>query len=143
MIGALKNHRYRRLSASMEELVPQDHFLRTTDAQYNIITDSKPYLACLQAQINKFGFKVEAVALDAGYFTSYICKKLSERNIFIVMGYRQFGKRNKEVPKIQFKYVEETNVLACPMECILEYKTTDHEGDCTVCPLRKDCFSKK
>ncbi|KGN04081.1 transposase, partial [Clostridium haemolyticum NCTC 8350] len=47
---------------------------------------SEPYLARLQAQIDKFGFKVEAVALDAGYFTGYICKKLSERNIFMVMG---------------------------------------------------------
>ncbi|MBK5494515.1 IS1182 family transposase [Bacillus sp. TH13] len=110
------------------------HFLdhRTTDAKYNIITDtyvtagnmadSEPYLARLQAQIDKFGFKVEAVALDAGYFTGYICKKLSERNIFMVMGY------------------------------ILEYATTDREGychyksnpeDCAVCPLREVCFSKK
>ncbi len=50
------------------------------------MADSEPYLARLQAQIDKFGFKVEAVALDAGYFTGYICKKLSERNIFMVMG---------------------------------------------------------
>ncbi len=140
------------------------HFLdhRTTDAKYNIITDtyvtagnmadSEPYLARLQAQIDKFGFKVEAVALDAGYFTSYICKKLSERNIFMVMGYRRFGKKNKEVPKSQFKYVEEMNAFACPMGCILEYATTDREGyrqykskpeDCAVCPLREVCFSKK
>ena len=137
------------------------HFLdhRTTDAKYNIITDtyvtagnmadSEPYLARLQAQIDKFGFKVEAVALDAGYFTSYICKKLSERNIFMVMGYRRFGKRNKEVPKSQFKYVEEMNAFVCPMGCILEYATTDREGyrkykskpeDCAVCPLREVCF---
>ncbi|MGK9484422.1 IS1182-like element ISBth7 family transposase [Bacillus tropicus] len=140
------------------------HFLdhRTTDAKYNIITDtyvtagnmtdSEPYLARRQAQIDKFDFKVEAVALDAGYFTGYICKKLSERNIFMVMGYRRFGKRNKEVPKSQFKYVEEMNVFACPMGCILEYVTTDREGyrqyksnpeDCAVCPLREVCFSKK
>lgn len=140
------------------------HFLdhRTADAKYNIITDtyvtagnmadSEPYLARLQAQIDKFDFKVEAVALDAGYFTGYICKKLSERNIFMVMGYRRFGKRNKEVPKSQFKYVEEMNVFACPMGCILEYVTTDREGyrqyksnpeDCAVCPLREVCFSKK
>lgn len=139
------------------------HFLdhRTTDAKYNIITDtyitagnmadSEPYLARLQAQTNKFGFKVEAVALDAGYFTGYICKKLSEQNIFMVMGYRRFGKRNKDVPKSQFKYVKEMNVFACPMGCILEYTTTDREGyrqyksnpeDCAVCPLREVCFSK-
>ncbi|KFN03542.1 transposase DDE domain protein [Bacillus clarus] len=140
------------------------HFLDhcTTDAKYNVITDtyitagnvadSEPYLARLQAQIDKFGFEVEAVALDAGYFTGYICKKLSEQNIFMVMGYRRFGKRNKEVPKSQFKYEEETDVFACPMGCILEYATTDREGyrqyksnptDCAVCPLRDKCFSEK
>ena len=140
------------------------HFLdhRTTDAKYNIITDtfitagnvadSEPYLARLQAQVDKFGFQVEAVALDAGYFTGYICKKLSEQKIFMVMGYRRFGKRNKEVPKSKFKYEKETDVFACPMGCILEYTTTDREGyrqyksnpeDCAVCPLRKDCFSAK
>lgn len=69
------------------------------------MADSEQYVVSLQAQINEFGFKVEAVALDAGYFTGYICKKLSERNIFmVVMAYRRFGKRNKEVSKSQFKY---------------------------------------
>ncbi|AJG78052.1 Transposase for IS660 [Bacillus cereus 95/8201] len=92
------------------------HFLddRTTDVKYNIITDTyntagnmvnfDPYLARLQVQIDKFGFKVEAVALDADYFTGYICKKLSEQYIFMVMGYRQFGKRNQAIPKSKFKY---------------------------------------
>lgn len=140
------------------------HFLdhRTTDAKYNIITDtfitagniadSEPYLSRLQTQIEKFGFEVEAVALDAGYFTGYICKKLSEQNIFMVMGYRRFGKRNKDVPRSQFQYESETDVFACPMGCILEYATTDREGyrhyksnpeDCAVCPLRDQCFSAK
>lgn len=68
----------------MRDGKPNDfHFLdhRTTDAKYNIITDtyvtagnmadSEPYLARLQAQIDKFGFKAEAVALDAGYFSKF------------------------------------------------------------------------
>ncbi len=83
------------------------------------MADSKQYLARIQDQIDKFDFKVAAVALVAGYFTGYICKKLSERNICMVMGYRRFGKRNKEVPKSQFNYVEEMNAFACPMGCIL------------------------
>lgn len=162
MMGSLKNHRDERVSVSVEELVLQNHFLRAIEAKYNIITDtyvtagnmadSEPYLANLQAQIDKFGFKVEAVALDAGYFTGYICKKLSERNIFMMMGYRRFGKRNKEVPKSQFKNVEGMNVFACPMGCILEYVTSNREGyrqyksnpeDCAIYPLREVCFSKK
>ncbi len=44
------------------------------------------------------------------------------------------------------------NAFACPMGCILEYATTDHEGyrqyksnpeDCADCPLCEVCFSKK
>ncbi|WP_374058646.1 hypothetical protein [Bacillus sp. SRB3LM] len=42
------------------------------------MTDSEPYLARLQEQINKFGFQVEVVALDVGYCNNYICKKLTE-----------------------------------------------------------------
>ncbi|MCU5408738.1 hypothetical protein OCA16_29965 [Bacillus cereus] len=32
MMGALKNHRNERLSVSVEELVPQDYFLRAIEA---------------------------------------------------------------------------------------------------------------
>ncbi|PFC05568.1 IS5/IS1182 family transposase, partial [Bacillus cereus] len=32
MMGALKNHRDERGSVSVEELVPQDHFLRAIEA---------------------------------------------------------------------------------------------------------------
>ncbi|AOM12147.1 hypothetical protein BTI247_37650 [Bacillus thuringiensis Bt18247] len=138
------------------------HYLdhRTVDAKYNIITDtyitagnmadSEPYLARLQEQMNKFGFQVEAVALDAGYFTNYICKKLTEQRIFMVMGYRRFGKSKQEVPRRFFQYVKQIDKFACPMGCILTYCTTDREGqrqyksnpaDCAVCPLRSGCFS--
>src|SRR5690606_14919608 len=54
-----------------------DH--RTVDGKYNFITDvyvtpgnihdSVPYLERLDRQINRFGFQVEEVALDAGYLT--------------------------------------------------------------------------
>ena len=75
-----------------------DH--RTVDHKYNIITDvhitaanvhdSVPYIERLEHIIEKFGFEqtLEAVALDAGYFTSHICKKLHEKNIFAVIGTR-------------------------------------------------------
>jgi hypothetical protein len=57
-----------------------DH--RTVDHKYNIITDvhitagnihdSVPYVPRLEYIVKKFGFEktLEAVALDAGYFTS-------------------------------------------------------------------------
>ncbi len=73
-----------------------DH--RTTDMKYNIITDayvtpgnvhdSVPYLDRLDHQIARFGFQVEAVALDSGYLTTPICKGLSDRQIFGVIAHR-------------------------------------------------------
>src|SRR5690606_2962621 len=69
-----------------------DH--RTVDGKYNFITDvyvtpgnihdSVPYLERLDRQINRFGFQVEEVALDAGYLTMPICQGLKEREIFAV-----------------------------------------------------------
>ena len=63
-----------------------DH--RTIDLKYNLITDvyvtagnvhdSVPYLDRLNRQMERFGFEVEAVALDAGYLTVPICHGLSE-----------------------------------------------------------------
>ncbi|SFK44478.1 hypothetical protein SAMN05518846_113132 [Brevibacillus centrosporus] len=67
---------------------------------YNIITDvhvtsgnaydSVPNADKLNYQIDKFGFKntIEAVALDAGYFTTPICKALHDRIVFAVIGHR-------------------------------------------------------
>jgi Transposase DDE domain len=67
-----------------------DH--RTVDGKHNLITDvhvtpgnvhdSKPYLARLKRQQGRFGFEVEAVALDAGYLTNPICHALKEQGIF-------------------------------------------------------------
>ena len=74
-----------------------DH--RSVDGKANIITDvhvtpgnvhdSIPYLQRLDRQQKRFGFDVEAVGLDAGYFTAPICKGLNDRDIFGVISYRR------------------------------------------------------
>lgn len=149
----------------MREGKPKGFFFldhRTVDAKLNIITDthitagnisdSEPYWNRLMAQMAKFNFPVEAVAVDSGYFTGYICKKLHEAKIFMVMGYRRFGNQKNVLPKRKFHYVKESDVFACPMGCILSYVTTDREGyrhyksnkeDCSVCPLREQCTTSK
>lgn len=137
-----------------------DH--RTVDAKYNIITDtfvtagnvsdSDPYLERLQVQKEKFNFSVEAVALDSGYFTGHICKHLHEQGIFMVMGYRRFGRKKDILPKRKFHYIKELDAYACPMGCKLTYRTTDREGyrhykptreDCAHCPLLAECTKSK
>jgi hypothetical protein len=70
----------------------------------------------LESIMKKFGFEktLEAVALDAGYFTSYICKKLQEKNIYAVIGGRAFTPVKGLIGKWRIKYDAEKNVYMCP-----------------------------
>ncbi|MCM3270342.1 IS1182 family transposase [Paenibacillus elgii] len=135
-----------------------DH--RTVDHKYNIITDvhitpgnvhdSKPYLERLELQIKKFGFDktLEAVALDAGYYTADICKKLHVRRIYAVIGGRSYTPVKGLIAKWRFKYDKERDLYICPQKQELAYATTDREGYrqyksdpeiCKDCPLLSQC----
>jgi len=67
------------------------------NGKHNIITDthvtagnvhdSIPYLGRLDLQRERFGFAVEAVELDAGYYTAAICYGLEDRGISGVFAY--------------------------------------------------------
>ena len=135
-----------------------DH--RTVDHKYNIITDvhitpgnvhdAVPYLDRLEHLVSKFGFEntLEAVALDAGYFTSHICKQLHEKKIFAVIGSRAYTPAKGLIAKWRFKYNAEKNVYVCPQKHELKYSTTDRNGyrqyrsdpaHCANCPMLKEC----
>jgi transposase len=133
-----------------------DH--RTVDFKHNIITDvhitpgnvhdSLPYLERLDKQIEKFGFDVEAVALDSGYLTTHICKGLQDRKIFAVIGHRRFHPTKGLFSKFKFKYDHEKDVYLCPNNQILPYRTTTRDGyreyasnpkECVDCPLLSQC----
>ena len=133
-----------------------DH--RTVDMKYNIITDvhvtpgnvhdSLPYVERLDRQVNRFGFQVEAVALDSGYLTNPICKSLHDRKIFAVIAHRRFHPTQGLFPKWKFHYDTETNSYTCPNGQQLTYKTTNREGYrhyasnpevCKNCPFLSQC----
>ena len=137
-----------------------DH--RTVDGRHNIITDvhvtagnvhdSIPYLDRLDRQRERFGFEVEAVGLDAGYFTSAICKGLVEREIYGVMPYTRPGGRKDALKKTDFVYDEHFDCYLCPQGEVLEYVTTNRDGyreyksnpeQCRDCPLLKRCTRSK
>lgn len=139
-----------------------DH--RTVDHKYNIITDlhvtagnvhdSVPYIERLEYQIEKFGFKnsLEAVAIDAGYLTSYICKKLQDKKVFAVIGGRAFTPVKGLLAKWRFKYDSEKDVYVCPQKQELAYSTTDRDGYrmykskvdlCRECSLLEQCTRSK
>jgi transposase len=137
-----------------------DH--RTVDFKYNIITDvhitpgnvhdASPYIERLEYQINKFQFNVEAVALDAGYMTTPICKKLQDKKIFTVIGYRRFRCTKGLLAKSKFLFEAERNIYLCPNGQELQYRTTSREGYreyhsdpalCKECPKRAECTRSK
>lgn len=137
-----------------------DH--RTVDGICGIITDSyvtpgnmhdsQPYLSRLDRQRRRFGFKVEAAGLDAGYFTPHICKGLVERNIYGVIGYSRPAHRPGYLRKKDFVYDESSNCYLCPENQILRYRTTTREGYreyvsdpsiCQTCPLLSQCTANK
>ena len=137
-----------------------DH--RTTDMKFNIITDvyvtpgnvhdSVPYLSRLDRQVQRFGFEVEAVALDSGFLTSPICKGLSDRNIFGVIAHRRYHPTTGLFPKWKFTYDKERELYICPNNQVLTYCTTNREGykeyksdskNCENCPLLSQCTRSK
>lgn len=113
-----------------------DH--RTVDGKCNIITDvhvtpgnihdSVPYLERLDRQIKRFDLPVEAVGLDAGYFTSAVCKGIEDRGLYGVMGYRRPTHKKGYFYKREYQYDADSDTYKCPEGQQLIYKTTNREG---------------
>ncbi|WP_370246374.1 transposase [Exiguobacterium sp. SH0S7] len=143
---------------------------RTVDAKHNFIvdvhvtpgnvSDSTVYLARLEHILGRFGYPLEAVALDAGYFTTEIAKALIERGVFGVIAWRRFGViawrrfggKKGMFRRTSFKYVSEEDVYVCPAKQRLTYRTTDRHGYhhyasdpavCKNCPLLEKCTSNR
>lgn len=113
-----------------------DH--RTVDGRCNIITDvyvtpgnvhdSIPYLSRLDRQRDRFGFDVEHVGLDAGYFTSALCKGLEDRQVQGVLGYRRPSHKQGYFYKREYRYDRQADEYRCPAGERLIYQTTSREG---------------
>ena len=145
----------------MREGKPEGFFYldhRTVDSRHSIITDtfvtpgnvhdSIPYLERLDRQRERFGFRTEAVGLDAGYFTAGICKGLEDRDIYGAIAYRRPNHIKGYLRKSDYSYDTETDCYTCPKGCILRYRTTDRLGyrhyassptQCRTCPLQPQC----
>ncbi|MBZ9934363.1 IS1182 family transposase, partial [Mesorhizobium sp. BR1-1-5] len=136
-----------------------DH--RTVDAAHAIITDTHAmpanvhdsivYLSRLDRQVERFGFQVGAVGLDAGYATPGIARGLEERAIRGVTGYRNPSPpKPGMMRKSAFAYERELDGYRCPQGQLLAYATTDRTGYrhyksdpaiCRDCPLLASCTS--
>lgn len=137
-----------------------DH--RTVDGKYNIITDVyvtpgnvndvDPYIKRLEVQIKKFDLKTKYVGADAGYLTNNICRKIFEKELKAVMGYRRGHHVKGKFSKTRFQYVKEQDVYYCPDYRALTYRTTNRDGYreyvcrteyCSSCSQKEKCLSDK
>lgn len=133
-----------------------DH--RTVDGVHALITDtfvtpasvhdSQPYLARLDRMRERFGFEVAVAGLDAGYFTPHICKGLSERGIYGVIGYCRPTHREGYFYKRDYRYDPVRDGYVCPNGEFLAYRTTNRLGyreyaaqasTCAACPVMSQC----
>ena len=105
------------------------HYLdhQTCDSKYGIITDvfvtpgnvhdSTPHTARLEYQIDKFGFKTEAICADASYDSGEVYNAMLKRNIKTFIPERSrsgIPKYEKEFDPNNFDYCEERDVYICP-----------------------------
>ncbi len=135
---------------------------RTVDAKYNFIVDayvtpgnvqdSSVYLERLDYILQHFAFPLEAVALDAGYFSTEIAKSLVTRGIYSVISRRRFGGKKGKFRKSKFTYLPDEDAYRCPARQILRYSTTTRQGYrqyvsdpkvCQDCPLLEKCMENE
>jgi transposase len=133
-----------------------DH--RTVDHKFNIITDvhvtpgnvndSTVYIERLNRQIQIFGFAntLEALALDSGYMTPYICKQTA--SWMTVIAERAAPRKLGFFSKTDFTFDASQDAYRCPAGEWLPYRTTNREGyeeyassksHCATCPLLSQC----
>jgi hypothetical protein len=101
--------------------------------------------------IDKFP-ESKLVALDAGYKTPWICKKVIDSGRKIAVPYTNRSRKKDLFRPKEYEYDEENDCIICPAGEELKYTTTTRDGYrtyksdkrvCKKCPLRHRCTSSK
>lgn len=111
------------------------------------LTDARVFPVCL-TRLDRFGFNVKQVGLDAGYNTTQILHALDDRGIEAAIADRRFATPDGLMGKWRFKYDPVEDVYICPAKKRIEYATTTRDGYmvfrsdasvCAQCPLLAEC----
>ena len=95
---------------------------------------------------------VNAVAIDAGYKTPYICKTILEDGRIPAVAYRRPFTQEGFFKKYEYVYDEFYDCYICPNNEILKYSTTNRDGYreyksntqiCISCAYRSQCTNSK
>jgi len=132
----------------------KNNFVLHAEVTPGNVHDSKAFDKVYKKLKKKFG-KPEAVVLDAGYKTPWICRKLCKDLVAPIMPYTRGKGAKKDNPEFNtrnFIYDEYYDCYICPNDQTLIYSTTNREGCreyksnptvCANCPNIKDCTQSK
>ena len=111
------------------------------------VHDSVAFDGLYDRLVTKFP-EIEAVVMDAGYKTPWICKKVIDDNKIPVLPYkRPMGVKGFFKP-YEYIYDEYYNCIICPENQILKFSTINRDGYrefksnaeiCKNCPSRNEC----
>ena len=144
------------------------HYLdhQTCDSKHGMITDvfvtpgnvrdCTPHTERIEYQIDKFGFKPDAVCADAGYDSGEIHSAMHKKNIKTYIPRVNASKANTNYEtgfdKSDFKYDKEKDSFICPNVKELRYSSykkgkgvkvyRPKKSNCTGCPFRNQCMGK-
>lgn len=95
---------------------------------------------------------IETIAVDAGYRTPWIAKRIIDDGRIPSMPYKRPVTKKNFFKKYDYVYDEYYDCVICPNNKILRYSTTNREGyreyksnpqDCINCPYRYKCTESK
>lgn len=95
---------------------------------------------------------IEAVVVDAGYKTPWICKQVFDDGRIAVTPYKRPMTKEGFFKKREYVYDEYYDCILCPNNQVLKYSTTSRDGYreyksdskvCAGCPMRTQCTQSK
>ncbi len=96
--------------------------------------------------------EIAGVAVDAGYKTPWICKKVIDDGKEIMTPYKRPMTKKGFFRSHEFVYDEYYDCVVCPNNKVLTYSRTNRDGykefksnpkDCEKCPYRDKCTNSK
>ena len=111
------------------------------------IHDSVAWDAVYDSVCNRFP-EVEALAMDAGYKTSWIARKILRDGRIPVLPYTRRHTKKYAFKPWDYQYNEALDCMVCPAGELLRHTTTDRNGKrtyrstpgvCMNCPCREKC----
>jgi transposase len=127
------------------------NFILKADVSAGNIHDSVMFDG-LYNQVKQAFPEIEAVVVDSGYKTPWICKQVFDDGRIAVTPYKRPMTKEGFFRKYEYVYDEYYDCIICPNNQVLEYSTTNREGYreyksnpqiCSGCSMRTQCTKSK